>query len=505
GRRLWFERIDADQADFQAALGTLLDADPDRALAMAAALWPYWVLRGSFGEGLDRLQAALAASGGRSPARVEALLGSFAIRMHWTGAGEDDPAPGEALALATALGDPPGMARTVFFAGVQAWVRGEPGAARRAFLRCAAIARRAGLTLTQACAAHALACVAWSQGKGGQARQRLRAALALALRAVTSDDGAVAGEQAVGGTGEFWQLGIAPVGTSWWLGAPRLVFEEPAAALQAAAGLSAVACVRASMGSLARAAGDHDEAAGLLDEALGLFEQAGDDDGAALVFARQGNLAIAVGRPRQAAEFLTRSLEIRRDLGDQCGIGLAQLSLGRVEIGSGRLERAGELFTEAAASFRAGGDRPALIQALIRLGELQVARLSTGEDQAGGGLRLTGAVGHAGRGGRGGDRPRGGAAAAGVSGDAVRLLESAVTMLRAMGHGVQLGLGLAALAEACQGAGQQARAAAAAREATALLARAPGGPGRRHALDRLAAIARAGQPERAESTRAGQG
>jgi hypothetical protein len=70
-------------------------------------------------------------------------------------------------------------------------------------------------------------------------------------------------------------------------------------------------------------------------------------------------------------------------------------------------------------------------------------------------------------------------------------------MLRAMGHGVQLGLGLAALAEACQGAGQQARAAATAREATALLARAPGGPGRRHALDRLAAIARAGAPERA--------
>jgi tetratricopeptide (TPR) repeat protein len=465
---------------------------------MAAALWPYWVLRGSFGEGTDRLQAALAASGERSPARVEALLGSFAIRMHWTGAGEDDPAPGQALALATALGDPKGMARTVFFAGVQSWVRGEPGAARQAFLRCAAIARRAGLTLTQASAEHALACVAWSQGRGGPARQRLRAALALALRAVTSDDGPVAGEETGGRTGVFWQLGIAPIGTSWWLGAPRLVFEEPAAALQAAAGLSAVACVRASMGSLARAAGDRDEAAGLLDEALGLFEQAGDDDGAALVFARLGNLAIAAGRPREAAEFLTRSLEIRRDLGDQCGIGLAQLSLGRLEDGSGRLERAGELFTEAAASFRAGGDRPALIQALIRLGELQVARLGAGEDQAGGGPLLNGGAPRSGR-----AASRGGAAAAGVGGDAVRLLDSAVTMLRAMGHGVQLGLGLAALAEACQGAGEQPRAAAAAREAAALLARAPAGPGRRHVLDRLAGIARVGQPERAQPERAG--
>jgi predicted ATPase/DNA-binding SARP family transcriptional activator len=455
-RQRWFERIDADQSDFQAALGTLLETDPASAVRLAAALWPYWVLRGSFGEGIAGLQAALSACREPSAARVEALLGACAIRMRWTGAGEDNPCAAQALELARSLGNPLAIARAGFFVGTQAWVRDDLGPARSAFLGAATVARSAGLGMAEASAVHALACVAWSRGWAGPARQRLREALALARRGAAGDD-----------SGSFWQLTIGAIVTGWWMGAPQLVFEETYAPFQENRGPAAVAYIRASMGSLARSEGDRDTAADLLEEALAMFGDAGDEAGVALALGRLGNLAIATGDGARAREYLTQSLTIRRQLQDQRGIGLVQLSMGRLEAGAGRLDGASELFTEAAGSFRASGDRPAMILALTRLGELQIARAQRGTGAVGLNLVKSG-------------------------GDAVRLLESAAATLRVTGHSGHLGLGLAALAEAYATVGSRGRAGDTAREAIALLAGGPAEPGREQTLRRLAAIAGSG-------------
>jgi predicted ATPase/DNA-binding SARP family transcriptional activator len=452
GRRLWFERIAADQVDFQAALSTLQDTDPGRALRLAAALWPHWVLRGSFGEGIERLEAALSACTTPSAARVEALLGAFAIKMRWTGVGEENPYAAQGLDLARSLGDPLAIARAGFFTGVQAWIREDLGPARSAFLTAAAVARTAGLVMAEASAAHALACVAWSQGRPALARQRLREALALARRGTVQAD-----------AGSFWQLTIGAIVTDWWMGAPHLVFEETYVPFQENRGPAAVAYIRASMGSLARSEGDHGTARDLLAESLALFEDVGDEAGVALAFGGLGNLAIATRDGSRAREYLTRSLAIRRQLQDRRGIGLTLMSLGRLETIDDRLDDASELFTEAAASFRASGDRPAMILALTRLGELNISRAQGGAS--------------------GQDR-------ADASADAVRLLESATAILRVMGHSAHLGLGLAALAEAYATAGGQQRAADTASEAIGLLASGPAEPGREHTLRRLTAIAR---------------
>jgi predicted ATPase len=452
GRRLWFERIAADQADFQAALSTLQDTDPGRALRLAAALWPHWVLRGSFGEGIERLEGALSACTKPSAARVEALLGAFAIKMRWTGVGEENPYAAQGLDLARSLGDPLAIARAGFFTGVQAWIREDLGPARSAFLTAAAVARTAGLVMAEASAAHALACVAWSQGRPALARQRLREALALARRGTVQAD-----------AGSFWQLSIGALVTDWWMGAPHLVFEETYVPFQENRGPAAVAYIRASMGSLARSEGDHGTARDLLEESLALFEDVGDEAGVALTFGGLGNLAIASRDGARAREHLTRCLAIRRQLQDRRGIGLTLMSLGRLDTSDGRLDDASELFAEAAASFRASGDRPAMILALTRLGELNISRAQGGTS--------------------GQDRADAGA-------DAVRLLESATAILRVMGHSAHLGLGLAALAEAYATAGGQERAADTASEAIELLASGPAEPGREHTLRRLTAIAR---------------
>jgi predicted ATPase/DNA-binding SARP family transcriptional activator len=465
GRRRWFDRIDADQRDFQAALGTLVHADPAKAVRLAAALWPYWMLRGSFGEGVEGLQAALDAGREPSAARVEALLGAFAIKMRWTGVGAENQCAAEALELARSLGDPLAIARAGFFVGVQAWIREDLSAARSAFLGAAAVARSAGLVMAQASAVHALACVAWSRGRPELARHRLREALTLARQ------GAARAE-----AGSFWQLTIGAMVTDWWLGAPHLVFEETHAPFQESRGRAAVAYIRASMGSLARSEGDFETAHRLLGEALAQFEEAGDEAGVALALGRLGNLAIATRDGARVQQYLSRGLTIRRQLHDQRGIGLALMSMGRLETGAGRLAKAGQLFTEAAASFRVSGDRPAMLRALIRLGELQI-----GADGADGG----------GPGAEDGDggQPGGNAAGADPGGEAVRLLEPATAVLRVMGHRAHLGLGLAALAEAYATVGRQERAADTAREAIALLADGPAEPGREQTVRRMSAIA----------------
>ena len=94
GRRRWLERLDADQADLQAALSTLTSTEPAGALALAGALWPYWGMRGSFGEGLGRLLTALRAAQEPSATRVEALVGAFALKLRWAGPGRTTRTPG---------------------------------------------------------------------------------------------------------------------------------------------------------------------------------------------------------------------------------------------------------------------------------------------------------------------------------------------------------------------------------------------------------------------------
>jgi tetratricopeptide (TPR) repeat protein len=408
------------------------------------------------------LQAALQASPQASSARVEALIGSFVVRMRWTGAGPGDPEPTQALRAARALGEPLVLARAAFFVGMQARAAGEPGPARASFLAAASGARAAGLVLAQASAVHALACVAWSDGQLGSARRRLREALALARQG-----------QGDSAAGAFWPGMIGPAGPGWWLDVPHLVSEEPVTPLRESQGLAAVATVRASMGSLARADGDYDTASGLLEEALALFDEAGDEDGIALAFGRLGNLAVAAGQPAPAAEYLDRSLAMRRLLADPRGTGIALLGLGRLALATGRLDDAADRYGEALDCFRASGDRPAVVLALTRLGELALAR-------------------HRDRAARNGSaRPPRPPAEHGADpgAEAVRRLEGATAMLRELAHGPLLGTGLTVLAEAYAAVADHGRAADTAAEAITLLDAAPPEPGRDDALRRLGALA----------------
>jgi predicted ATPase/class 3 adenylate cyclase len=75
----WSARLEIDHDDVRAALDWLLEADPDRALALAGALGWFWLSRGLLQEGCGRLAAALAASGIEGRLRARALTSSGAL------------------------------------------------------------------------------------------------------------------------------------------------------------------------------------------------------------------------------------------------------------------------------------------------------------------------------------------------------------------------------------------------------------------------------------------
>jgi hypothetical protein len=74
----WFDRLDGETENLDAALGSALEHDQEQGLSLAGAVWPYWLARGKVKAGRDWLGRILEASdwGERTEARAKALYGA---------------------------------------------------------------------------------------------------------------------------------------------------------------------------------------------------------------------------------------------------------------------------------------------------------------------------------------------------------------------------------------------------------------------------------------------
>ncbi len=121
----WLKRLADAEDNLRAALAWALMHDHEEiGLRLAGALWHYWEIRGSFTEGRDWLERALA-RGGTPTWRARALTGSGT--MAWC---QGDHAQAvvrhrEALTLYRELGDKRGIAFALNNLGVQALAQGE--------------------------------------------------------------------------------------------------------------------------------------------------------------------------------------------------------------------------------------------------------------------------------------------------------------------------------------------------------------------------------------------
>jgi predicted ATPase/DNA-binding SARP family transcriptional activator len=353
-------RVDVEHDNLRAALDRSLSADPDRALALAAGLWEFWLWHGYLAEGRRWLGRALERSTAPSLARGLALVGlaSLTIRSGETGLGAQ-PAR-DALATYGELGDTRGACRALQVLAVVAWSEEDLHGAEDAFRQSLELARTAGYLPGQAAAVHGLAVVRWYGGEQGAAAALLDESLEL-FRAADGNELA----PTMLDIGEI----LVPQPET---GSVRMTFQETFAPFQGVACGVAVGYVLANRGMIGRLAGDLDGARRDMSDALERSRAIGDERAVAHALGRLGNLATAAGEYARARELLEECLETRRRIGDSRGTGLAQGNLANLAMVEGDPARARSLLDESAAAFRRRGDMWGYGSALGNLASLAI-------------------------------------------------------------------------------------------------------------------------------------
>jgi predicted ATPase/DNA-binding CsgD family transcriptional regulator len=176
----WRRHLDAGHDNFRAALRWLLDAgEYEQALQLAGALGHFWWLRGYFAEGSWWLEEALTKAPAADPGiRTRALVRAallLAVR------GEHGPSTAmlkEALALAEAHEDRPGIALASLFLGASATTVGDVIEGERLLQDALALWEELGDDYHIAYTLASLAYLSVVQGEDQEATERYTAALA---------------------------------------------------------------------------------------------------------------------------------------------------------------------------------------------------------------------------------------------------------------------------------------------------------------------------------------
>jgi predicted ATPase/class 3 adenylate cyclase len=114
-----------DIDNFRAAHDHLIDTDPDAALELVGAVWPYWEVVGPIAEGRQRLSDSLERSSVQGIARGRALFGAGRLALLHGDADAGEPAVREAAELLRDAGDRRLLALAISHRGLAARLRGE--------------------------------------------------------------------------------------------------------------------------------------------------------------------------------------------------------------------------------------------------------------------------------------------------------------------------------------------------------------------------------------------
>jgi predicted ATPase/DNA-binding CsgD family transcriptional regulator len=175
----WIERIDAENDDLRAALRRDLVADPSAALAIVAALKPFWSLRGYLSEGRSWLERALDASRDPSPARTQALIGAGQLAFEQADFGDAKARFDAALRDARAADDHSRVSVALVGLAAMALATGDADGSRAILHDAIAISRQVGDPLLLVPALSQLGMVAAQQGEADEADRLASEAIAL--------------------------------------------------------------------------------------------------------------------------------------------------------------------------------------------------------------------------------------------------------------------------------------------------------------------------------------
>jgi predicted ATPase len=357
--------LDANATNLDAALDTLFATEPEDALRLCLALWPFWLRRIELAEAERRFSAALAAAPRESELRARGLLAVSALDLR---AGELVRGLERAEeSLASLPADRPyDRWRALQFLGGYALTfagQGEVASALAWFEQGLEIARQEGFAAEEALGVYSLGTAHWMGGLPG-AEELLTESLDL-FRALGAADGQIPSP-----------INLAEIRLRHGSERPGLpiVLEET---MQPFVDLSygeATAYVLANLASLARSHGEFARSRVLLDESARSFERTGNDRGASHVLVRRAFLEAEEGRLDEARGHLEHAIAVRRRLNDRRGVGLALAGLGLVQTEAGELAAAEQALIESCAIFRRAGDRWGLVNALWRTADLALVR-----------------------------------------------------------------------------------------------------------------------------------
>lgn len=201
---IWLDRLEADHDNLRAALAyALAHDDPETALAMGAALWEFWYIRGHVTEGLHWLDQAIAlAPDVATQPLVQTLIGAGQL-AHYLGASDRAHTYlGRALALARELGTTVDIGLALLELGIIAEDDGHFADATRILEEARELYATLPVCTSQAMVSYHLAVVAYGRGDFddaaalcAEALQMSRAAgSAFGLAAVQTHLGLVAGD-----------------------------------------------------------------------------------------------------------------------------------------------------------------------------------------------------------------------------------------------------------------------------------------------------------------------
>ncbi|HUK96312.1 MAG TPA: AAA family ATPase [Gaiellaceae bacterium] len=352
-------RLDREAANLRSALATLLAEDPQGALRLCVAIWPFWLRRIDLAEAERRFVAALAAAPERSTLRIEALLAAAAFDMRSGTLANGITRAEEALAIASELGDARSELRAYQLLGEYA-IASDAGEDAEAWLeRGLVVARREGFCGAEALCIYSLGVARWILGDLEGADALLADSLER-FRAVDDPGELVSSPQNIG------DLRGEPGDPSNL----RVVFEETLQPYIEVTCSAAAGYVLANRASIARMRGDFDSAERLLAECTQHFDALDDDHGRASALVRTAYLRLAEGDVDAARMRLERALEIRTSLNERREVGLVLSGLGLVETIAGNFDAAEVRLGDARQLFRRAGDRWGLASSLWRTAEL---------------------------------------------------------------------------------------------------------------------------------------
>ena len=352
----WFARLESDQANLRAALAWAgQSAAKDVGLPLAAALGPFWRLRGHFTEGRDWLARMLAAAPARSPARAAALAAAGLLAFEQGDNSEARIAWHESLSIAGETGATRWAADALDGLGTLAGVAGDPEA-ELLFERGLDLYRQAGDKVGLAAVRYHLGNLRWHQGAMGAARRLYEESLVLAREAGDQRRVALA----------LLSLGTAANDEQDYEAA-RAWYEEAQSMLQALADRRGMALALNCLASVALYEGDLDATEQMSVELLRAASDLGDPSLRASAQMLRGEVARARGAFGRAEVLYSDTLAIRRASGQKLGIAWTLQKLATAARARGAHRIADERDAESLALFGELGFSPGVVHCLADL------------------------------------------------------------------------------------------------------------------------------------------